>query len=148
MKTIVCATSEETEALGKRLASLLTAPAFLALYGDLGAGKTAFVRGMGAFFGTSEVRSPTFTIVQEHETKPRLIHFDVYRLADEQELNEIGFTDYLAESAILVMEWADRVKGALPRERLEISIVGSGDEPRSIEISAVGERFSAVEEAL
>lgn len=148
MKTIVCTTSEETEALGKRLASLLTAPAFLALYGDLGAGKTAFVRGMGAFFDTSEVRSPTFTIVQEHETTPRLIHFDVYRLADEQELYEMGFADYLAEKAILVMEWADRVKGALPRERLEISIVGSGDEPRKIEIAAIGERFLAVEEAL
>ena len=129
---MVCKTESETEALGAALAKRLTPPAFVALYGDLGAGKTALVRGMGAFLGTSEVRSPTFTIVHEYQTNPRLIHFDAYRLANAEELLAIGFEEYLTQNAILVLEWAERVPEVLPKERLELHLNGSGDEPREI----------------
>ena len=148
MKTIVCTTEQETEDLGRRLVRALPVPSFVALYGDLGAGKTALVRGMGAETGTSEVRSPTFTIVHEYETEPRLIHFDAYRLADAEELFAIGIEDYLAQEAVVVLEWAERVPEALPPERLEIRLVGSGDEPRALELCAIGTQYESVVDAL
>ncbi|MEN6340886.1 MAG: tRNA (adenosine(37)-N6)-threonylcarbamoyltransferase complex ATPase subunit type 1 TsaE [Clostridiaceae bacterium] len=148
MKTLVCKTESETEALGAALAKRLTPPAFVALYGDLGAGKTALVRGMGAALGTSEVRSPTFTIVHEYETTPRLIHFDAYRLANAEELYAIGFEDYLAEHAILVLEWAERVPEALPKERLDLYLEGSGEEARILRLDPHGSAYESVVDAL
>jgi tRNA threonylcarbamoyladenosine biosynthesis protein TsaE len=148
LKTIVCKTEQETQALGWRLIRMLPVPSFVALYGDLGAGKTALVRGMGEEAGTTEVRSPTFTIVHEYETSPRLIHFDAYRLSDAEELFAIGFEEYLTHSAIAVLEWAERVPEALPRERLEIHLLGSGDEPRTLELVPYGESYESVVNAL
>ena len=148
MKTIVCKTEQQTEDLGRRLMRALPVPSFVALYGDLGAGKTALVRGMGAEVGTSEVRSPTFTIVHEYETNPRLIHFDAYRLSDAEELFAIGFEEYLAQDAVVVLEWAERVPEALPNERLEIHLSGSGEEPRELELSPYGARYESVVNAL
>ena len=148
MRTMVCKTEQETEELGRRLVRLLPVPSFVALYGDLGAGKTALVRGMGAALSTGEVRSPTFTIVHEYETNPRLIHFDAYRLADADELNAIGFEEYLTQNAILVLEWAERVVEALPSQRLEIRLFGSGDDPRTLELIPIGECYESVVNAL
>ena len=148
LKTIVCTTEQETEDLGRRLMRALPVPSFVALYGDLGAGKTALVRGMGAEVGTSEVRSPTFTIVHEYETNPRLIHFDAYRLSDAEELFAIGFDDYLAQRAVIVLEWAERVPEALPRERLELRLAGSGEDPREIALIPLGARYESVVNAL
>ena len=148
MKTIVCTTEQQTEDLGRRLMRVLPVPSFVALYGDLGAGKTALVRGMGAEVGTSEVRSPTFTIVHEYETNPPLIHFDAYRLSDAEELFAIGFDDYLAQRAVIVLEWAERVPEALPRERLELRLAGSGEDPREIALSPLGARYESVVNAL
>ncbi|MEA4913829.1 MAG: tRNA (adenosine(37)-N6)-threonylcarbamoyltransferase complex ATPase subunit type 1 TsaE [Christensenella sp.] len=148
MKNIVCTTERETEDLGRRLVRALPVPSFVALYGDLGAGKTALVRGMGAEVGTSEVRSPTFTIVHEYETNPRLIHFDAYRLSDAEELFAIGFEEYLAQSAVIVLEWAERVPEALPRERLELRLAGSGEDPREIALIPLGTRYESVVNAL
>ena len=148
MKTFRCASEAEMQALGSRLAAQLTAPAFVALHGDLGAGKTALVRGMGAYLGADGITSPTFTIVQEYDTTPRLLHFDAYRLADEDELYAMGFEDYLAEDAFLVMEWAELVEYALPEERLEITIHGSGAEIRTVELTARGERYENILENL
>ena len=145
---MVCKTEEETQALGGKLIRMLPVPSFLALYGDLGAGKTALVRGMGAEAGTSEVRSPTFTIVHEYETSPRLIHFDAYRLSDADELFAIGFEDYLAQDAVIVLEWAERVPEALPKERLEICLRGSGEEPRTLEFHPFGKQYESVVNAL
>jgi tRNA threonylcarbamoyladenosine biosynthesis protein TsaE len=148
LKTIVCKTERDTESLGRRLFRALPAPSFVALYGELGAGKTALVRGMGAEAGTGEVRSPTFTIVHEYETNPRLIHFDAYRLANEEELYAIGFDEYLAQDAVIVLEWAERVPQALPEKRLDVSICGSGDEPRIIMITPVGDQYESEVDAL
>lgn len=148
MKTLTSKTEQDTEALGARLVAALTAPAFVALYGDLGAGKTALVRGMGKSLGTSEVRSPTFTIVHEYETDPRLIHFDAYRLEDGDELFAIGFDDYLAQNALIVLEWAERVPEALPGERLELHLCGSGEDERTIELIPYGKRYESVVDAL
>ena len=134
--------------LAARLTERLSAPAFLALTGELGAGKTAFVRGMGEKLHAGDVQSPTFTIVREHDTNPRLLHFDAYRLSGADELYAIGFSDYLSEDAIIVMEWAELVLPALPAERLDIRIVGSGDEPREIVLTPHGERYEGLVNAL
>lgn len=148
LRTFICATEQETESLGRRLIRALPVPSFVALYGDLGAGKTALVRGMGAEVGTSEVRSPTFTIVHEYETQPKLIHFDAYRLDSAEELFAIGFDDYLAQDAVIVLEWAERVPEALPKERLELRLIGSGDDPREIQLTAYGADYESVVDSL
>ena len=148
MKKLICKTEQETEQLGRKLVQLLPVPSFVALYGGLGAGKTALVRGMGAEAGTDEVRSPTFTIVHEYETQPKLIHFDAYRLADAEELRAIGFEEYLAQQAILVLEWAERVPDVLPYERLELHLTGSGNDPREIILIPFGTRYESVVNAL
>ncbi|HWS30099.1 MAG TPA: tRNA (adenosine(37)-N6)-threonylcarbamoyltransferase complex ATPase subunit type 1 TsaE [Clostridia bacterium] len=136
----------DTERLGEALSERLFPGAFLALYGDLGAGKTAFIRAVAEELKIHDVVSPTFTIVREHETPNgiRFFHFDAYRLADADELYAIGYDDYLAQNGIIAMEWCENVLEALPHERLEIHISGSGGEPRTIEFIPFGARYRAM----
>ena len=143
-----CRTESDTACLGEKLARLLIAPAFIALYGDLGAGKTALVRGLGMELGARDVTSPTYIIVNEHDTQPRLLHFDAYRLSGADELYSVGYEDYLKEKALVVMEWADRVKSALPHDRLDITITGSGEETRNLLLCPHGRDYEAVVAAL
>ena len=143
-----CKTEQDTLALGGRLAKELFVPSFVALYGDLGAGKTAFTRGMGLALGTDEVASPTFLIVQEHDTRPKLLHFDVYRLSDEDALYDIGYEDYLKQDAVVVMEWAELVPGALPPERLDVDITLRAGEERAVAFTARGRRYEELIKAL
>ena len=112
-RTLTLTTENEMEALGERIAQALPQGGFVALYGDLGAGKTVLCRGAGRALGLVHLSSPTFTIVQEYPTTPSLFHFDAYRLADEDELYAMGYEDYLDRGGLLLMEWADRVPGAL-----------------------------------
>lgn len=141
---IVCPRERDTLLLGERLGRALFCGAFVALHGDLGAGKTVLVRGMGRALGVQEVTSPTFTVVQEYDGAPRLIHFDAYRLSDADELYAIGFDDYLREPVIAVMEWAELVEPALPRDRLSVSLTGEGEEPRRVTICAEGAAYEEV----
>ena len=140
---------EETSLLGQKLAPLLFRGAFLALYGGLGAGKTALTRSVAEGLGISDIMSPTFTIVREHKANGlKLFHFDAYRLGGEDELYCIGFEDYLRQNGVVVMEWCENVPGALPSERLEIRIIGSGQEMRELLFTAHGARYEALLEAL
>ncbi len=142
MERMVCCTTEaDTARLGAMLAAHLHAPAFVALYGELGAGKTALARGLGEALGAEDMASPTFTILREYDTQPRLLHFDAYRLSGAEELYAIGFAEYAAEPALLLIEWAERVPEALPKERLDIYIEGSGIEPRALRLVPHGERY-------
>lgn len=143
-----CETETDTLALGKRLGALLFSGAFVALHGDLGAGKTVLVRGIASALGIREVTSPTFTIVQEYDTTPRLLHFDAYRLSDEDELYAIGFDDYLRQDAILIMEWAELVSNAVPAERLDVLLEGEGVGTRRIVLSASGAVYERILEKL
>ncbi len=132
--------------LGARLGALCKRGDFVALYGDLGAGKTVLARGVGLAFGIEGMRSPTFTIVQQYQTEPPLYHFDAYRLESADELYAMGFTDYF--DGIILMEWANLVEEALPAERLNVTIEGSGDMLRTVLIEARGQRYKALLEQL
>ncbi len=129
---------EETEALGERLAKCLRAGAVVALYGDLGAGKTAFVRGMARGLDIREsVSSPTFTIVNEYPGDPSLFHFDMYRLKNADELYGIGWEDYLDRNGICVTEWSERIEEALPEDAVRVTIERLGDSERSIRVEGM-----------
>lgn len=106
---------QETEALGASLAERLEAGSVVAFSGDLGAGKTAFVRGMAQGLGiTSPVTSPTFTIVNEYEEgRLPLFHFDMYRLSSSEELFDIGWDDFLARGGVCAVEWSENVSDAM-----------------------------------
>lgn len=130
----------ETKALGEKLGRLLKPGDCICLDGDLGVGKTHFTKGLALGMGIEEeITSPTFTIVQEYNGKTRLYHFDVYRLFDEEDLYGIGFEDHLRGDGVIVIEWSDKVKRALPIDRLEIRIeYMSKAEKRKIVMSPLG----------
>jgi len=112
---------EETEDLGKRLAALLSGISAVALYGELGAGKTAFTAGLARGMGyLGRVSSPTYTIVNEYPGARNICHFDLYRLGSPEELYDIGWDDYLASSALCVVEWSEHAEGLLPENTLRV----------------------------
>lgn len=119
--------TEETEAVGATLAEKIKAeslPPFVALYGDLGVGKTAFVRGFASVFCEKvAVRSPTFALVNEYRGKQTtLFHFDMYRIESEDDLFSIGFDDYLSRDGIILTEWSENIPFALPDAYVEVVI--------------------------
>ncbi len=133
---IITRSEEETCRAGADLAKHLHPGDVVALYGDLGAGKTAFVRGMAAGMGIrARVSSPTFTIVNEYSGKTPLFHFDMYRLASSQELFEIGWEDYLGRGGILAVEWSENVEDALPADTVRVRMEKSGDCERRLRIT-------------
>ena len=121
---------EETEALGARLAEQLGPGAVVAFTGDLGAGKTAFTRGLARGLGIPDrVTSPTFTIVNEYEGgRLPLFHFDMYRLASSDELFDIGWEDYLARGGVCAVEWSENVSEALEEDAVRVDLRRGGTE--------------------
>ncbi len=112
----------ETEAIGETLGKILTPPFVISLYGELGSGKTTFVRGIARGLGIDKVRSPTFTLINRYEGRCVLYHIDLYRIAEEEEVFHLGLTEILEDqNAIIVIEWADKGFAYLPDERLDIS---------------------------
>lgn len=134
---IKTSTEEETEVVGEKLAQTLHPGTVIALYGDLGAGKTAFVRGLAKGLGLDcNVSSPTFTIVNEYSgnhTMP-LFHFDMYRLSSADELFEIGWEDYLARDGICAVEWSENVERAFYGTEIQVKIHKVSYTEREIEI--------------
>ena len=117
-------TPAETETVGETLAAALGPGAVVAFTGDLGAGKTAFVRGLARGLGIGErVTSPTFTIVNEYEGgRLPLFHFDMYRLSSSDELFDIGWEDYLARGGVCAVEWSENVDDALEGAVIRVDI--------------------------
>ena len=131
---------EETERLGARLAVKLEPGAVIAFTGDLGAGKTAFTRGLARGLGIPDrVTSPTFTIVNEYEGgRLPLFHFDMYRLGSADELFDIGWEDYLARKGVCAVEWSENVSDALEEGTLSVEICrGEMDGQRIITVMGV-----------
>ena len=125
----------ETEAVGAALARVLQPGTVIAYQGDLGAGKTAFTRGLARGLGvTDRVTSPTYTIVNEYlGGKMPLFHFDMYRLGSEDELFDIGWDDYLERGGVCAVEWSENVWGAM-ENAIVITITRLSEETRKIEI--------------
>jgi tRNA threonylcarbamoyladenosine biosynthesis protein TsaE len=135
----------ETEALGARLARSLRPGNVVAFFGDLGAGKTAFVRGMAEGLGVREpVTSPTYTIVNEYlsGSKP-LFHFDLYRLSGPDDLFDIGWEDYLERGGLCAVEWSERVEEVL-EDAVRVTIRMVPDSPDSREITVDGGSHAAI----
>jgi len=139
--TVVTSSETETRQVGKDLAKKLRPGTVLAFYGDLGAGKTTFTKGLAAGLGIdTEITSPTYTIVNEYETGGiPLIHFDMYRLNSADDLFEIGWDDYLERGAILAVEWSENVEEAFPPDTVRIQIQKDGDTRRVITITGIEE---------
>ena len=125
---------EETEALGARLARALEPGAVVAFTGDLGAGKTAFVRGLARGLGVQDrVTSPTFTVVNEYEGgRLPLFHFDLYRLGSADELFDIGWEDYLARGGVCAVEWSERMEELLEPGTIRVDLRRGEDESRRV----------------
>ena len=120
-----CDSVEETEALAGRLADALPAGSLVALNGDLGTGKTVFARALCRAWGVPEsvpITSPTFAVVNTYMGRFEVHHFDVYRLSDTDELEAVGCRDFVVPEAMAIVEWAERVKSALPAQHIEVSI--------------------------
>ena len=126
---------KETEAVGEQFGRTVKDGTVVAMYGDLGAGKTAFVRGMARGMGIDErVSSPTFTIVNEYLGDRTLIHFDMYRLGSADELFDIGWEDYLARGAVCAVEWSENVEEAFYGDEIILTIEKTSDTSRKITI--------------
>lgn len=138
----------KTEAIGEKLAKHAFPGAFLALSGGLGAGKTALARGFGRGLGVDDILSPTFSIIHVHEGELPLCHIDVYRLHGENELYNVGYEEYLSNRFVVIMEWPELVINALPAQRLELCILGSGSQPRRIVLTSFGSKHALFIEAL
>ena len=125
---------EETEDLGFRLAEKLLPGTVVAFTGDLGAGKTAFTRGLARGLGIQDrVTSPTFTIVNEYEGgRLPLFHFDMYRLSCADELFDIGWEDYLARGGVCAVEWSENVSDALEEDAISVKICRGGTDVQRI----------------
>ena len=137
---IISRCEADTECAGEALARSLPDGSVVAMYGDLGAGKTAFVRGMARGLGLEcRVSSPTFTIVNEYAGNGReLLHFDMYRLADSEELLGIGWDDYLARNAICAVGWSENIDDIFDGSEVVVRIEKLSDEQREIEIKGGG----------
>ena len=134
---------EETEAVGAALARQLNSGAVIAYRGDLGAGKTAFTRGLARGLGyTGLVTSPTYTIVQEYlGGRLPLFHFDMYRLSSSDDLWDIGWEDYLDRGGVCAVEWSENVEDAM-ENAIFVTIEKTGEQSRRITVEG-GEEFAA-----
>ena len=139
MMQITTHSADETQALGQKLASRLAPGDVIAYFGDLGAGKTAFTRGLAQGLGiTDPVTSPTYTIVNEYLSgRIPLFHFDMYRLSSSDELFDIGWEDYLSRGGVCAGEWGENVEDAL-QDAIRVTIEKDADEPDTRHITITG----------
>ena len=145
-ETYITLSPDGTEKIGDELAEEILAntalPRFVALFGDLGVGKTAFVRGFtSAIAPQARVKSPTFALVNEYRGQTlSVFHFDMYRIEDEDELYSIGFYDYADRRGVCLTEWSENIEYALPEQYIRVEISkndASNTDSRSIAISLV-----------
>lgn len=138
----------DTETLGECLGKLSKRGMVLCLIGDLGVGKTEFVKGFAKGLEVADyITSPTFTIVNQYEGKLPLYHFDVYRINDVDEMYEIGYEEYIYGQGVCVIEWANLIEDILPEERVTVKIekdLEEGLDCRKIKIETIGESYSSL----
>lgn len=139
MQKFITESPSETEAVGENLSTKLKPGSIVALFGGMGAGKTAFTRGIARGLGiTGGVSSPTFALVHEYKGRIPLYHFDMYRVNNWDDLYSTGFFDYLDSGGIIVVEWSENIENALPENTIHIMIKhGKAENERIISIDGV-----------
>ncbi len=143
MFSVITASPEQTWRIGELLGRALGAGDTICLYGDLGAGKTSFSYGIALGLEVREqyITSPTYTFVNEYEGRVPLYHIDLYRLEDPEELENIGFEEYIDSDGVTVIEWAERAEDELPVERLSVYLTYVDEKSREIGFLAEGKRY-------
>ncbi|MBU4377112.1 MAG: tRNA (adenosine(37)-N6)-threonylcarbamoyltransferase complex ATPase subunit type 1 TsaE [Candidatus Omnitrophica bacterium] len=150
-RSFVSKTRDETINFGKRLGKSLKAGDVVGLSGQLGSGKTVLTKGIARGLGvkqSSYVNSPSFVILKEYKGRIPLYHFDVYRLKDILQFSTVGYDEYFYGKGVSVVEWADKVKEALPKEYLMINIDIAGSSKRRISAKAHGKRYEKMLEKM
>lgn len=139
MESVILSKSEkETEQAGAMLAKQLSGGTVVALYGDLGMGKTAFVRGMASVLSPkAEAQSPTFALVNVYPGHPDLVHFDMYRITGWEDLYSTDFFEYIDAGAIVATEWSENIEAALPENTVRVRISRISDNERRIEMEGI-----------
>ena len=138
--TFTTVNAEETIRLGKQIAKRLKPGGLVALSGELGAGKTTLVKGIAKGLGVKNYRyvnSPSFVLVKEYKGKIPLFHFDIYRLNNLKDIEDIGYEDYLARDGVVVIEWSGKMARILPKKRLNVAL----------KIKSPGKRTIAIKES-
>ena len=133
----------ETEEIGRELAKMLTKRcikrAYIAMQGEMGVGKTVFTRGFVSFFGHANVKSPTYTIVNEYRVGGKNIyHFDLYRISDSDDLESIGYHEYVESDAYSIVEWSERVPEYIPEDAITVTISRVPDDESQRDIGIEG----------
>lgn len=142
MKILTTGSAEETVGFGRKLSSKLGLGDIIALYGELGTGKTQVVKGICSALGVKDVvNSPTFIIVNEYSSDkiPFIFHFDLYRMRTTQEVINIGFEDYLGRNGLILIEWPELIKNILPSstKNIYLSYNGNNENSRIIKFDAL-----------
>jgi tRNA threonylcarbamoyladenosine biosynthesis protein TsaE len=150
MFSVITSSPEQTWEIGRLLGILLKAGDMVCLYGDLGAGKTNFAYGIARGLDVQEqyITSPTFTFVNEYQGRLPLYHLDLYRLKGPEELENIGFDDYIESDGVTVIEWAERAADELPAESLSVYLTAVDEKSREIGFLAEGERYKKLAEEM
>lgn len=135
--------SLETIKIGKQIGSLLNQGDIVALIGELGSGKTQFIKGLasGAGVKKSKISSPSFILINEYSGRIPFYHIDLYRINEEREAGELGLEEYFESEGITAIEWADKIPSLLPRDLLMVRINYEGKNSRTIEITGRGKRY-------
>jgi tRNA threonylcarbamoyladenosine biosynthesis protein TsaE len=136
--------TSETIRTGKRLGRLLEPGDVVALVGDLGTGKTQFIKGLAEGAGVGKatyVSSPSFTLINEYSGRIPFYHIDLFRLESEKEVEDLGLEEYVPGNGITAIEWADKVSSLLPEELLLVKIHYTGEHSRTIDITPKGKRY-------
>lgn len=149
--TTVSSGLRQTMNLGRRLAKLVQGGEIIGLVGELGAGKTSFVRGFAEGIGVGKnawVRSPTFTLINEYEGRLPVYHIDLYRVGKQADLDTLNLREYLYGDGVSLIEWFELMPAAEVDEFLEIRIAHGGGNKREVTLSARGERYERLVEQL
>lgn len=143
-------TADSTMKLGRKLGELVHSGDIICITGDLGAGKTHFTKGVAQGLEINEpITSPTFTIVNEYEGRLKLHHFDVYRVCDPDEIEAIGFDEYIFSDAVSIIEWSNFIEELIPKEHIWVDIKKVpelGIDFRKISIKYYGDRYNYIKE--
>jgi tRNA threonylcarbamoyladenosine biosynthesis protein TsaE len=148
-RTIVCPDPAVTTALGRVFGGVAEAGDLICLWGDLGAGKTHLAKAIGAGLGVTEtITSPSFILMAEYDGRLPLFHVDPYRLTRAEDALQGGLLDERQVTGVTLVEWPERLGDALPPDRLDVRIQGTGDEPRTITLETASERYRRFLEAV